>query len=310
MTSANISRFYADQKAPICPLVIKEHFDTLTDKEKLYAHHIGYASWLGARIILEQTTPQSSEIFDLVRSTFSAKDDATRLADLTALRTAAGVSEEDFTGVLEYAAQFLSNLANYKSFGDIKFIPRVSEKVFRAVVAAAPRADDALPLFDKHVEEIYATTPAARTLLGYLDAGHVTNYYSGDVTQDDIKAVQKWVEGRGQDPLNTRLFKTKGGVLEVRMASAEITKQHEEFKIDDSRTVRVVYGDYAKELAAIADSLAAAIPHAANDHQRSMLEHYVAHFRGGDVNEHKDSQREWIKDIGPSVESNIGFIET
>jgi dipeptidyl-peptidase-3 len=212
--------------------------------------------------------------------------------------------------VLEYSAQFLSNLANYKSFGDIKFIPRVSANVFRKVVAASPRASEATPLFDKYADEIYAITPAARTLLGYLDDGHVTNYYSGPVTQADIKAVQKWVESRGQDPLNTRLFKTDDGVLELRMASAEITKQPEEFKIDDSRTVRVVYGDYAKELQAIAESLAAAIPCASNEHQRKMLEHYVTHFKNGDVNAHKDSQREWIKDIGPVVESNIGFIET
>jgi len=305
------SRYYADQKAPICPLVIKEHFETLTDKEKLYAHYIGYASWLGARIILEQTTPQSSDIFDLIRITFSASASEPRaLADLEAIRSKSGVSQEDFDSVLEYAAQFLSNLANYKSFGDIKFIPRVPAETFRKVVAASARAEEALPLFDKYAEEIYAIAPTARTLLGYLDDGHVTNYYGGDITKEDIKAVQKWVEARGQDPLNTRLFKTKDGVLELRMASAEETTKPEEFKVDDSRTVRVVYGDYAKELKGIADALTKAIPYAANEHQRKMLEHYVAHFKGGDVNEHKDSQRQWIKDIGPSVESNIGFIET
>jgi dipeptidyl-peptidase-3 len=41
-----------------------------------------------------------------------------------------------------------------------------------------------------------------------------------------------------------------------------------------------------------------------------MIEAYVKHFQYGHVDDHKDSQRHWIKDVGPTVESDIGFIET
>ena len=41
-----------------------------------------------------------------------------------------------------------------------------------------------------------------------------------------------------------------------------------------------------------------------------MLIHYVNHFNSGSIDLHKDSQRSWVKDVGPIVESNIGFIET
>lgn len=41
-----------------------------------------------------------------------------------------------------------------------------------------------------------------------------------------------------------------------------------------------------------------------------MLADYISHFKTGDVELHKQSQRHWIKDKGPAVESNIGFIET
>lgn len=41
-----------------------------------------------------------------------------------------------------------------------------------------------------------------------------------------------------------------------------------------------------------------------------MIQNYVEHFKFGDVDKHKDSQRNWIKDVGPIVETNIGFIET
>jgi dipeptidyl-peptidase-3 len=41
-----------------------------------------------------------------------------------------------------------------------------------------------------------------------------------------------------------------------------------------------------------------------------MVSAYVEHFKNGDVNLHKQSQSHWIKDVGPIVETNIGFIET
>lgn len=275
-------RYYADRKAPICPLVILEHFNSLTDAEKRYAHHISVASWVGARVILEQTTPTASDLFDLIRVIFSAsKEKPTELANLDSLKAAA--TDDDLTAVMEYCAQTLSNLANYKSFGDIKFIPRIPKGAFRAVVAATPRHAEALPLFDKLAEEIYSLTPSQRTLLGYPDDGHVTNYYTADVTKDDIKASQTWCESRGMDPLNTRLFKRTDGVFELKVASANITAAPEQFKIDGGRTLELTYGDFAPEMKGIADELERAIPYAANEHQRKMLEHYVVHFRGGSI---------------------------
>jgi dipeptidyl-peptidase-3 len=41
-----------------------------------------------------------------------------------------------------------------------------------------------------------------------------------------------------------------------------------------------------------------------------MLVYYLSHFNSGDMNEHKESQRWWIKDKGPAIETNLGFIET
>ena len=41
-----------------------------------------------------------------------------------------------------------------------------------------------------------------------------------------------------------------------------------------------------------------------------MLVNYEEHFRYGDINMHKESQRNWIRDVGPVVETCIGYIET
>lgn len=41
-----------------------------------------------------------------------------------------------------------------------------------------------------------------------------------------------------------------------------------------------------------------------------MIEKYVQHFEFGSVDDHKASQELWIQDVGPAVETNIGFIES
>lgn len=77
-------------------------------------------------------------------------------------------------------------------------------------------------------------------------------------------------------------------------------------------TIDVVHGDHAPFMACLADFIERAqeyVPHDRVD-QKKMLEEYVKHFRGGSILAHKDSQRSWVRDKAPPVETNIGFIES
>jgi dipeptidyl-peptidase-3 len=38
--AATLKQYLADSPPTVVPLAIKPHFEALTDKEKLYAHHI------------------------------------------------------------------------------------------------------------------------------------------------------------------------------------------------------------------------------------------------------------------------------
>lgn len=41
-----------------------------------------------------------------------------------------------------------------------------------------------------------------------------------------------------------------------------------------------------------------------------MLDRYIESFTTGSIDAHKESQKWWIKDTSPVVETNMGFIET
>ena len=87
-----------------------------------------------------------------------------------------------------------------------------------------------------------------------------------------------------------------------------------EFVIKDGTAkgtrLKLVYGDHHEQMATIADYHLKAAEVSANDNQKEMHKAYAKSFQDGSMLAHKDSQRYWIRDKKPMVESNIGFIET
>ena len=73
-----------------------------SEKEKLYAHYVGEASWAGARIIQGQWTPQATSLYDLLILTFSTNG---KLADLGVLQSKSGVSQQAFEDLVQYTTQ-------------------------------------------------------------------------------------------------------------------------------------------------------------------------------------------------------------
>jgi len=73
--------------------------------------------------------------------------------------------------------------------------------------------------------------------------------------------------------------------------------------------IQVRKGDFSRFLEDVNSNLSKCLEYVENDIQYKMIEKYIEHFRNGDIETHKDSQRFWIKDKGPIIETNIGFIE-
>lgn len=60
----------------------------------------------------------------------------------------------------------------------------------------------------------------------------------------------------------------------------------------------------------IAEAMREAEKYAGNETEATMMDEYATSFESGSQDAFKDAQRAWIKDKGPEVECNIGFVET
>ena len=243
--------------------------------------------------------------------------------DWTHLAKKADVSTLELQYLLQYATQFLGNLGNYKGFGDVKFIPRCTPETLKAL--ASRTSDEAVKLFEKCREGVYADEgQLARMHFGFPAQGHMSTYYpdSEDVSQEEIEQVGDFLGKKGLLPENTRLRKTQKGDYEVLIASAlsnpprtgNDTGKETSWTLSDGllagKKVSLKFGDHQEEMSKIALEMKKAGQYAANETQKQMMDEYAHSFGTGSLNAFKESQKLWVKDLGPNVETNIGFIET
>jgi dipeptidyl-peptidase III len=296
--------YVTPEELPVRELEVEGPFSGLTSQEKLYAHWMAQASWIGSIITWEQLSPESPGLLRLFQRVFST--------DRVALRREAsrrGVTDEEMLWLKQYAARCYSNCGNYLSFGDTKFVPRLEAKSFAAIVEAAAeiRVDPSLiELWDELRDAIYSLE-ADELQLGMGREG-LSAYYSENVTKADLDVVSSFLKKKNIEAWNTRVFKNDDGTLIIRFASV-LEAPAQTFK-HEGRMIEMQWGDYSEILRGVCDCLGEALKYVANDNQRRMVLAYINHFMGGETDDHKISQRWWVQDKGPVVETNIGFIET
>lgn len=298
-TTMNKNNFYADTHAPMVSLSAKTFFDQLTDAEKHYAHHFSKAGHWGSRVVLRQVSHESEAIFDLILAVHRATGgDYSKIS----------VSEDAKRQYLEYASQFLSNLGNYTSFGDKKFIPRLSPEDLASIVLESGASID---LFNAVKQPLFSLTEKS-ALLGFPSEGHVSGYYFGDISKKNIDAIKKVLGDNKVFAENLRIKKTSDAEFTVLVSSSEFTNKttYPSEISGEGITLKLQFGDHAREMAKIASELEQAKPFVANDIQTNMIDSYVESFGTGSIQAHKDSQKYWVKDISPVIETNVGFIET
>lgn len=286
-------------EVPFYSLSIHEAFRDLTPKQRLYAHHMLTASWAGTTICSEQLSPEALPLLRFFFHLFSATP-----VEEVKRRAAAldGVTAEDISAFMVYVATLYASMGNYLSFGDSKFIPRCSAAVMQKICTAAGH-----PMPADLLNVLFDVSESCR-ILDYPPAG-ITRYYSPNITREDAVLANDYLSSKAMDGTNTRVWKMPDGSLEIRIASVEKTRRGATEEFNGTRCT-LVWGDFSEPLTHVHAALKAALPYVENPTQQRMLEHYLRHFLTGDVDAHKESQKEWVKDVGPAVETNIGFIES
>ncbi|GLA82540.1 hypothetical protein AtubIFM56815_006725 [Aspergillus tubingensis] len=319
MDAQTKQHYLADSPPTVVRLEVKSHFDNLTDpKLRKYAHYLSRAAFEGTRITLRQVSPESEPIYDLILELHRACD-----GNWSELAQKTNVSDEHLRYFLEYATQFLGNCGNYKGFGDSKFIPRLPVEALQALASATPKTKAAFDLANSTGGGIYETDEQSRMHLGYPEGGHMTTYYpdSPSITKDEITAIGDLMEQKGLPLENTRLKKTESGDFELLIASGVSSPPVRDRDLGDAdifeldgklkgKTLRLVFGDYREEMAKVAHSVKQAGLNAANENQKRMLDAYAMSFGSGSIEAFKESQRIWVKDQKPALETNLGFVET
>lgn len=289
-------------------------FEQLSLDEKLYAYAMYKASWAGSLIVARQTSPESERLIRFF----------TMILRETELNKLLDLNDSCIKHFLNYVTMLFGNLGNYLSFGDSKFIPQLTEEQFKNVII-----EYFPPYYNMYLELEHSIFSLDSTdkYLGYPP--QITTYFSQNMSEDECKMVDRYLTHIKLEGWNTRCYKetvydkiralTKNQFVTVNenglnalyvvsIASAYDPSIEQNVENFEGYNFLITYQDHQNELKEIVKYLHMAIPYA-NSTQQKMINSYMWHFKYGNINDHKESQKIWVTDKGPAVETNIGFIE-
>lgn len=293
-------------------LEFEEAFKLLSQKEKNYAYFLSKAAWAGAKMVFHQLCYEAPPMFLLFQAFFQEKD----FFKVEQAALSAGVSSEDWKKFISYVAGFYANMSNYHSFGHFKFIPDLNRETFKKILHSNPLMHDEQSCYPRAVKELYPqieeeifNIEKPYTQINFPEEGGVTGYFSRNMVKADLDLVKEFLVNQNIDILNTRTFKQENGtyIVTVGSISTDGSKQGIEFK---GNKFDVQYGEFSQYLVECNINLQEALKYCANETQEKMIQKYIEHYQTGSIEAHKDSQRQWVKDYGPVVESNQGWIES
>jgi dipeptidyl-peptidase-3 len=263
-----------------------------------YATYLCLAAWAGYPIVAAQVSRDTLGIHDFL-STFI------RTYPRDVLEAAASQPGTPLFYLLEYAAQFYYNCAQYFGFGDDKFIPLISKEDLLSL--SEPYSEISAKLTPV-IDSIYSATPPVLTL-GFAPNNTTAYYEPEDFTQEEQLGVDAVLKQVGI-PANNTVIVREPARYNVVQFSIEIDEIGKEIGTFNSKPVVVTKGRFSEVLRKVNHWLTLAKDSALNPIEAEALEHLIKHNETGDLNEHILYSELWVKDSEPIVESYQGVIES
>ena len=212
---------------------------------------------------------------------------------------------------MKYVFRFYSNIGNYSSFGHNKIIPSIDQETMEAILILSKDYDKSIePLWSKIKNIIYISSSQLNEYSSkFTDELVKGSYYLNGVTKEEIINIDKILKEKKIYLENTRILKKSEKNYEILIGSIEEKKTKLEINNNDLN-ITLNYGDFKDYLLKINNYLSLAKNYTSNDLQTKILDLYIDHFKTGDIETHRNSQKLWVKDISPIVEFNIGWVET
>lgn len=306
----NTEEYYIGRLTNIEAMEIRDAFEQLTHNEKMYAYYMSRACWSGSKIAYFQRSYESPALLFLATKIFifeSIEGVKTRLVKF------GGWTNEEWEDLLLYFCAFYHNCGNYLTSGSKKFIPRVSRAKFDQFILGSLFAQRqgcmVNHIWNEISQEVFATE-APFQMLGLLEKGGLSGFYTPGITKQEIDFVNEVLIKEKISPLNTRVLKPTSNHFTVLVCSSVFTPFMDRTLVVGDCKVDIFHKDFGMTVNDIVDNLRKAHNFVANENQFRMIGEYIHHFITGNVEAHKNAQRHWLKDAHPTVETNIGFIET
>ena len=187
--------------------------------------------------------------------------------------------------------------------GDQNFTPTIDPEIVQTLVS---KSDRFAGLYRDISGPMFAIPPYG---LGYPGDIAQSNYYpSGNLTEAGISSISKLLELETFTRRTLESPKRADLNYTVHLASVQ-PREPRSSSLHSGRTVQIVGGDHAAELASICSELSLAAPYAANNTQKDFISAYVNSYQTGSLDQYLDSLRLWVKDKVPRFENIFGFVE-